>query len=566
MTAFASAILAALPGAGVQPEKAGTGATGGDAALGVFEAMLAGLTDAITAGGVEDGKALAGPDIDVAQPDAAVVDPTLAGASNVLPFAPLATGLAATQAEAAATPEPVEGSATPAVTGTATVVDLAADTALSVDGDPPAASTPATVMSAPLETVEAAATAPRASTPEAAQAAASPTVETAPAAKADDQTPVEVVTASDTAASQPAAEPPADADLPPPPTADASRAAAAAPAASTAAAAMAAASAAPARPVETPKTQPAVAKTDAAPAAATTTTTAAASTAPQAAPATDTVAAAASAMAATAEAQVEAAPAVAAVVTPPRPSTSASETRRTASAAVANAAAKGDQAATAVSSDLDGLDGAEPRPSDEVVVQADAGAEAAPDIAPVPVEVVETDEPDRQAPAADVRAAATQAAAQAAEPAAASRMSAETVAKLSADIVRKLEGQSTKFDLQLDPHGLGKVDVSVEIDRDGRLTAALSFDSAQAATDLKSRSGELRAALEQAGFEVSDSGLSFDMASQGGGFGGREAGEQSRTWSGRAFLAAQNGLDEADARAVLSSNSRAASGGVDIRI
>ena len=565
MTAFASAILAALPGAGVQPEKAGTGATGGDAVLGVFEAMLAGLTDAITGGVAGDGKADAGLDVDVAQPDAAVVDPTLAGASNVLPFAPLATGLAATQEEAATTSEPVEGAATPAVTGTATVVDLAADGALSVDGDQPAASTPATVASATPETAEAAATAPQASTPEAAQAAASPAVETAPAAKTDDQTPVEVVTASDTAASQPAAEPPADADLPPP-LADA-RAAATTAAASSAAAATAAASAAPARPVETPRSQPAVAKTDATPAAVSTSTTAAAATAPQAAPVTDTVAAAASAMAAdVAEAQVEAAPAVAPVVTPPRSSASASETRRTANAAAAGASAKGDQTATAVTSYLDGLDGAEPKAGEDIAVQADTGADATPDIAPVPLEVVEIDEPERQAPAADVRAAATQAAAQAAEPPAASRMSAETVAKLSADIVRKLEGRSTKFDLQLDPHGLGKVDVSVEIDRDGRLTAALSFDSAQAATDLKSRSGELRAALEQAGFEVSDSGLSFDMASQSGGFGGREAGEQSRTWSGRAFQTAQSGLDEADARAALSSNSRAASGGVDIRI
>src|SRR5215217_6763188 len=510
MTAFASAILAALPGAGAQPEKAGTGATGGDAVLGVFEAMLAGMTDAITGGGVEDGKADAGIDLAAAQPDAAVIDPALAGASNVLPFAPLTAGLPTAQEEGAAATEVAEGASTPTSAVSATVVEPAVDSAVPIDGEQPAVSSP--VAPTTTATAEVATNARDAS---AAQQA--PTAGSAPnlassavdvAAKANDQAQDEAVTAGEAFVSDVLAEAPVEGELPAAPVSDASRAAAAPATSSTATAtaaaataAAAAAAAAAARPAETTKTQPVVGKTDVAP-----------------------------------------------------------------TAAADSAAAKSEQTATAVSSYLDGLDGAEPKPGDEVAVQADAGVDGSPDIAQVPVEVVETDAPERPVQAVDVRAAAASGAATTAEAPAASRTSAETVAKLSADIVRKLEGQSTKFDLQLDPHGLGKVDVSVEIDRDGRLTAALSFDSAQSASDLRSRSGELRAALEQAGFEVSDSGLSFDMASQGGGFGGREAGEQSRSWSGRAFQTAQSGLDEADARAALSSNARAASGGVDIRI
>lgn len=172
-------------------------------------------------------------------------------------------------------------------------------------------------------------------------------------------------------------------------------------------------------------------------------------------------------------------------------------------------------------------------------------------------------------PAAEPAPAVQSAAAtQGAEAPAEVRGSPETVAKLASDIVRKLDGKTTKFDLQLDPLGLGKVDVSVEINADGRLSAVLSFDSAQAANELRGRSAELRQALQQAGFDVADNSLSFDLSSQGGGFGGRDAGQQdARPWSGRAFQTAQAGLDEADARlAAASTYSRTPSGGVDIRI
>lgn len=196
-------------------------------------------------------------------------------------------------------------------------------------------------------------------------------------------------------------------------------------------------------------------------------------------------------------------------------------------------------------------------------------ADSAADAAAIPVAVAETPEtlePVQPAAPAEVRPAALHTIATADQ--AAPRGAPETVARLAADIVRKLEGQSTRFDLALDPHGLGRVDVSVEIDRDGKLTASLSFDSAQTAADLRGRSGELRLALEKAGFEVSDSGLSFDMSGQGAGFGQREAGEQNRAWNGRAFQRAQAGAEEADASlaATITNPARRTSSGVDIRI
>lgn len=99
----------------------------------------------------------------------------------------------------------------------------------------------------------------------------------------------------------------------------------------------------------------------------------------------------------------------------------------------------------------------------------------------------------------------------------AAKVAPHTVSHLAAQIAAKSEGKATRFDVQLDPAGLGKVDVKIEIGRTGELTAALSFENPHAAAEMRSRAGELHRALEQAGFDLSKGGLSFDLSSQNQG-------------------------------------------------
>ena len=144
----------------------------------------------------------------------------------------------------------------------------------------------------------------------------------------------------------------------------------------------------------------------------------------------------------------------------------------------------------------------------------------------------------------------------------------QTVANLAAQIAKKLDGRSTRFDVQLDPAGLGKVDVRVEIGGDGKMSASMAFDNPQAAAELKSRAGELQRALEQSGFDLSG-GLSFDVASDSGQ--GRQAqGQDTDTNTGAAFRgrAFQTALDTtADAAPGSQPMFRRSSvSGVDIRI
>lgn len=96
----------------------------------------------------------------------------------------------------------------------------------------------------------------------------------------------------------------------------------------------------------------------------------------------------------------------------------------------------------------------------------------------------------------------------------------EATAQIAAQITRRLEARSTRFEMALTPDDLGRVDVSLDIDADGRLAARLAFDNPLAATELRGRADELRRQLEAAGFTLADDALNFAQRdpSAGGGF------------------------------------------------
>ena len=87
------------------------------------------------------------------------------------------------------------------------------------------------------------------------------------------------------------------------------------------------------------------------------------------------------------------------------------------------------------------------------------------------------------------------------------------MANLSAQIVGQSGGKTSRFDLQLDPLGLGRVDVAVQIDAKGRASASLSFEKSDSASLLQSHVDALSDALTQAGLSVAPGSISFSHAS-----------------------------------------------------
>jgi Meckel syndrome type 1 protein len=233
--------------------------------------------------------------------------------------------------------------------------------------------------------------------------------------------------------------------------------------------------------------------------------------------------------------------------------------------------AKSTTDATAPSDDLKPLEASDKpvhaKPAEGAVKTASAAVEAA-----------ETKTDDAKAsldaPEATVQGE-TRAAPQAATPTASAthavRAAPETVANMAAQIIKNLEGKTTRFDLELDPHGLGKVDVRLEIGVHGRITAAMTFENPQAAQDVKARAAELQRMLEQAGFDLSG-GMTFDVAGDRGQQQGQawqdQADNNGRAFRGQAFRAAlETAGDAADAANLGALRlRRGVTSGVDLKI
>ncbi len=135
---------------------------------------------------------------------------------------------------------------------------------------------------------------------------------------------------------------------------------------------------------------------------------------------------------------------------------------------------------------------------------------------PRPVEVIAEEgsetlkAADTQAPLAPAALASASAETMEA-PASPARATPETIAALSAQMARRLDDGTTRFNLELNPDDLGRVDVRLEIDASGGIRAAFTFERPQSAVELGRRADELQKSLESAGFNLTG-GLSFDVA------------------------------------------------------
>lgn len=114
-----------------------------------------------------------------------------------------------------------------------------------------------------------------------------------------------------------------------------------------------------------------------------------------------------------------------------------------------------------------------------------------------------------------------------------SRATIETTAHLAAQITGRLAGQSTRFELGLTPEGLGRVDVTLDIDSDGQLSARLAFDNPLAATELRGRADDLRRQLEDAGFTVARDALEFSSRDSSSGNGSDQRQQRAAAYADR---------------------------------
>lgn len=217
------------------------------------------------------------------------------------------------------------------------------------------------------------------------------------------------------------------------------------------------------------------------------------------------------------------------------------------------------QAATApTTGKSDGVPAQDNAPNPASVLAAESQAPDAGEVASAPA--------GAEAPPAETATASTAPAETPAAPVPV-RGAPETVANLAAAIARKLEGRNSRFEVELDPLGLGAVNVSIDIGADGKLSAQFAFDRPETAAEMRGRSQELQRALEQAGFDLAKNSLSFDggQGRERGGAGGDQPRQNNaRAQAFQQALLAAEAADSLPAQPLRLRNRPRA--GLDVRI
>jgi chemotaxis protein MotD len=180
---------------------------------------------------------------------------------------------------------------------------------------------------------------------------------------------------------------------------------------------------------------------------------------------------------------------------------------------------------SAQNSQNDGRDASrdQDRPVSDDAAKADVSA-ADPKVAP-PAPATSAPQP-AAAPATQVAVAATPNAVNPTAPAqtgpaphpsstASQRDTSSTIPALAAAIAAKSAAGTKTFDIRMDPPELGRVDVHLSVDRDGKVQATISADQPQTLALLQKDSHNLERSLKDAGLDLSNNSLNFSLKGEG---------------------------------------------------
>ena len=85
---------------------------------------------------------------------------------------------------------------------------------------------------------------------------------------------------------------------------------------------------------------------------------------------------------------------------------------------------------------------------------------------------------------------------------------------LALEIAASAKSGKSRFEIRLDPADLGRIDVRIDVDRNGQVTSHLTVEKPETLSMLRQDAPQLQRALDDAGFKTGDSGLQFSLRDQ----------------------------------------------------
>jgi flagellar hook-length control protein FliK len=133
---------------------------------------------------------------------------------------------------------------------------------------------------------------------------------------------------------------------------------------------------------------------------------------------------------------------------------------------------------------------------------------------------------------------------------------------LAVEIAVSARSGRSRFEIRLDPADLGRIDVRIDVDRNGRVTSHLTVEKPETLSMLRQDAPQLQRALDDAGLKTGNGGLQFSLRDQSSS---RQEGNETGRNAQRLVISDDETIPAAVAGRgygrVLGS-----SGGVDIRV
>jgi flagellar hook-length control protein FliK len=137
------------------------------------------------------------------------------------------------------------------------------------------------------------------------------------------------------------------------------------------------------------------------------------------------------------------------------------------------------------------------------------------------------------------------------------------ISGLAVEIAASAQAGNNRFEIRLDPPELGRIEVQLNVDHDGKVTSKLVVDRPETLALLQRDAPDLQRSLEQAGLQTSDNGLQFSLRDQGG-FAGQNP--YSNNGSPARIVIPDSQAPAIDTAAATYGRALSPSGGIDIRV